>query len=137
MTALCVSLQNDVISIRVPIALRRHGGKTHMVLPETVSNNPRPGKPDDTLIRALAKAKHWQAQMDGGAYRSLGDFAKRRKINASYVSRILRLNDLAPDIKAAILDGRQPPTMDMLALQKPFPDLRHEQLAHFGLRSGT
>ena len=137
MTAIRVSLQNDVISIRVPISMRRHGGKKHIILPETVPNGMRHGKPDDTLIRALAKAKHWQALMDGGAYRSLGDFAKRRKINASYVSRILRLNDLAPDIKAAILDGRQPPTMDMLILQKPFPDLWHEQLAHFGIGFST
>jgi hypothetical protein len=36
------------------------------------------------------------------------EFAEAAKISKSYVSRILRLALLAPDIVEAILDGRQP-----------------------------
>ncbi len=42
--------------------------------------------------------------------------AAAEKINSSYVSRVLRLTLLAPDIVEAILDGRQPEGMTMLAL---------------------
>jgi len=38
------------------------------------------------------------------------------KINSSYVSRLLRLTLLAPDIVAAILDGRQPEGMTLPGL---------------------
>ncbi len=132
MTTPRISLQNDIISIRVPISLRRHGCKKHMILPNAVQEAARLRKPDETLVRALAKAKHWQVQIEAGEFRSLDELAQHKKINPSYVSRILRLNQLAPAIKLAILDGRQPPSMDVQKLQRPFPDLWHEQLAHFG-----
>lgn len=137
MDTLRISLQNDVISIRVPVSLRRHGGKKYMILPEGIGETAGLRKPDEALIRALAKARYWQDQIASGEFHSLDDLAKRKKINPSYVSRILRLNQLAPVIKAAILDGRQPVTMDVQKLQKPFPDLWQEQLEHFGFDGRT
>ena len=116
----------------VPISIRRHGGKKYMVLPDTIEQAARLRKPEETLVRALARAKHWQNQIDAGEFRSLDDLATQKQVNPSYVSRVLRLNQLAPDIKGAILDGRQPPSLDIQTLQKPFPDLWHEQLSHFG-----
>ena len=41
-------------------------------------------------------------------------------INASYVSRVLRLTLLASDIVGAILDGRQPVEMTLTVLMRPF-----------------
>jgi hypothetical protein len=44
-----------------------------------------------------------------------------KKINSSYVSRLLRLTLLAPDIVQAILDGRQAASMTLPGLMAPFP----------------
>jgi hypothetical protein len=49
------------------------------------------------------------------------ELAAAEKINSSYVSRVLRLTLLAPDIVEAILDGRQPAKMTLAELMKPFP----------------
>ncbi len=52
---------------------------------------------------------------------------RAEEINHSYVSRILRLTLLAPDIVEAILDGRQPPALTLARLMKPFPAEWKEQ----------
>jgi hypothetical protein len=56
-----------------------------------------------------------------------GTLAAAEIIKASYVSRVLRLTLLAPEIVEAILDGRQPAEMTLEVLMKPFthsPKLR-------------
>lgn len=51
-----------------------------------------------------------------GVYATLEDLAKAKGVESSYVSRVLRLTLLAPEIVDAILDGRQPvePLLDDL-----------------------
>ena len=57
-----------------------------------------------------------------------GTLAAAEIINASYVSRVLRLTLLAPEIvEAILLDRRQPAEMTLEVLMKPFthsPKLR-------------
>ena len=59
--------------------------------------------------------------MDKRRYGTNDELAAAERINSSYVSRLLRLTLLAPDIVEAILDGRQPEGMTLPALMKPFP----------------
>jgi hypothetical protein len=65
-------------------------------------------QPDGTLAKALARAWRWQRMLDDGVYSSVSEIGDTENISKSYVSRILRLAFLAPDIVEAILDGRQP-----------------------------
>jgi|1186.fasta_scaffold486111_2 hypothetical protein len=59
--------------------------------------------------------------LETGEYSSAAELAKAEKVNDSYVSRILRLTLLAPDIIEAIVDGRQPSTMQVDDFLKPLP----------------
>jgi hypothetical protein len=128
-----VAVYNNVISIKVPIKIKRHGGRKLVLPPDGATALQSPArKPDETLLRALAKAHLWQAQLDKGMFASIEDLARRKKINPSYASRILRLNLLAPAIKQGILDGTQPRTLSLQELQKPFPDLWGEQEKFLG-----
>ena len=56
------------------------------------------------------------------------------KINASYVSQVLRLTLLTPEIVEAILDGRQPTDMTLPVLMGPFPVEWAEQRAVLATR---
>jgi hypothetical protein len=58
--------------------------------------------------------------LEDGTYATINELAAAEKINSPYVSRVLRLTLLAPDIVEAILDGRQPEKMDLPNLMKPF-----------------
>ena len=61
-------------------------------------------QPDSTLVKALARAWRWQRMLDEGA--SVNEIGDAENISKSYVSRILRLALLAPDIVEAILEER-------------------------------
>jgi hypothetical protein len=52
---------------------------------------------------------------------TIDESAAVEKINPSYVSRVLRLTLLAPEMVEAILDGRQPEGVTLPGLLEPFP----------------
>ena len=59
--------------------------------------------------------------LDTGVHATLEDLARAKGVAPSYVSRILRLTLLAPDIVEAILDGRQPAGLQLHDLLEGFP----------------
>ena len=68
--------------------------------------------------------------MEAGRYGTINELAAAEKINSSYISRLLRLTLLAPDIVEAILDGRQPDGMTLPGLMEPFPVEWERQFSH-------
>ena len=73
---------------------------------------------DTTLVKALARAFRWRRIMEAGRYATINELAAAEEINSSYVSRLLRLTLLAPNIVEAILDGRQPEGMTLPGLMR-------------------
>jgi hypothetical protein len=85
---------------------------------------------DNSIAKALARAYRWKQKLDAGIYATVSDLAKAERINESYVTRILRLNLLAPGIVEAALDGRT--TLTVQALSKPISSIWLEQHALLG-----
>ena len=59
-------------------------------------------------MQAFVRAFAWRALMDSRKWKSQRDLARHLGTERSYLSRMLRLTLLAPDIIEAILDGREP-----------------------------
>jgi hypothetical protein len=78
---------------------------------------PRP-EINSSLLHALVRAFHWQSLLEDGRYGSVNGLAKSHGKNASYVAAVLCLTLLAPDIVEAILDGRQPETLQLQPLMR-------------------
>ena len=57
---------------------------------------------------ALARGHRWLTILESGEAKSLREIAVREGIDNSYVSRMVNLTTLAPDIVAAILDDTLP-----------------------------
>jgi hypothetical protein len=76
---------------------------------------------DPAMVKALARAFRWKRMLEERRYASISEIAVAEKIDRGFVGSILRLTLLAPDIVEAILDGRQPPTLGLPILLKPFP----------------
>jgi hypothetical protein len=68
--------------------------------------------------------------LESGAYGTIAELAAAEKINSSYVSRLLRLTLLAPEIVEMILDGRQPEEVTLPGLMEPLPVRWAEQDTH-------
>ncbi len=130
-----ISLDGGAIVISVPVNFTRKFGRRYMIVPPTEGDTPfsAPPRKDETMLKALARAHKWNQWLETGKVKSVDHLAMDNKINPSYVSRIIRLNLLAPDIKEMILDGTQPKTLKLSEMLKPFPDDWQAQRRHFGL----
>ena len=122
MTDARLSQDGRTLTVHVPMAFAKRGGRKLVIspdgLPTVAASRPRV---DNTMVKALARAFRWRRLMETGVCATVEEIAAAETINASYVSRVLRLTLLVPDLVEAILDGRQPAEMTLAVLMKPFP----------------
>ena len=109
-----------MLTVHVQLAVRKRGGRKLVLTPGGMAPRGASGA-DSTLGKALARAFRWRRMMEAGRFATLNELAAAEKIHSSYVSRLLRLTLLAPDIVEAILDGRQPEGTTLPGLMEPFP----------------
>lgn len=117
-----ISRDGNLLTVCIPMAIRKRGGRKLIVSPAGTepwaSSRPRI---DNTLLKALVQAFHWQHKRESGQHATISELAEGLKLDRSFVSHMLRLTLLAPDLVEAILDGRQPPTMQLQPLVRGFP----------------
>ena len=77
---------------------------------------------DRALMRAVALAQAWSERLAIGDAPSIHALADSEGYCSRYAARLLPLAWLAPDLKEAILTGRQPRAVSLGALTKqPLP----------------
>ena len=111
----------QMLTVSVPLAVRKQRGGRKLVLTPGGMAARGASAADTTLVKALARAFRWRRMMETGRFATLNELAAAEKINSSYVSRLLRLTLLAPDIVESMLDGRQAQGMTLPGLMEPFP----------------
>ena len=112
----------QMLTVHIPLTVRRRGGRKVVIAPDgTEAPVVGVARIDSTLVKALARAFRWRRMLESGVVSTVGEIAVREKINKSYVSRVLRLTLLAPEIVEAILDGRQAAEMTLQGFLEPFP----------------
>jgi len=117
---------SDTISVHVPFRFVKRGGRKEMVLPvETTKRHVA----DQTLVKALARAFRWRSMLESGQFQTLAELAHREEISLSYLSRVLRLTLLAPELIVDILDGQNGPKTKLPRLLEPFPGSWADQLS--------
>lgn len=108
----------ETVTLRVPFRLVKRGGHREIQLPDDVPEKPRT---DNTLVKALARAFRWKRMLESGEFATIAELAEREGITPPYVTRILQLTLLAPDIVNSILDGRQGPEVTLARLRETVP----------------
>jgi hypothetical protein len=72
-------------------------------------------------MRTLARAFRWRKLLETGSLATVQEIAASEKINPSYVSRVLRLTLLAPEVVEALMTARAADAQSLDRLMKPFP----------------
>jgi hypothetical protein len=129
MTDVRLSPDGTTITVFLPMTWRGRGGRKVIVAPPGCDGWAPPPRIDRALVKALARAWRWRRLLESGEYATLAELADAERISRSYVSRVLRLTLLAPDIVERILDGR--PTAGLADFLKPFPTEWDKQRALF------
>ncbi len=121
------------ITVRVPISIRRRGARKLVLAPDgsNITTAPVCRHIDNAMVKAIARAFRWRDMLESGEYATIREIASAERINETYVSRVLRLTLLAPDIVEAILNGRQPSELQLEDLLRRFPVLWAEQRLEF------
>ena len=118
----------DTITIHVPFRFIKRGGRKEVQLPDGA---PVQRRTDGTLIKALARAFRWKRMLESGEFTTINELAEHEGIAPSYMTRVMRLTLLAPDIVEAILDGTQGPEVTLAMMLDPFSLFWSDQRAYF------
>jgi site-specific DNA recombinase len=107
------------ITLQVEAQLKRCGGEVRFLLPPD-SAHAKP-HPVPSLVRAVARAHDWLAQILRGDVSNQRAIAAATGLDERYIGSILPLAFLAPDLTEAILEGRQPSSLDLGRWLQPLP----------------
>jgi hypothetical protein len=123
-----ITASDGSLTVTVPIRIKRRGLRKVVTLPDGDRVQPRPL--DDTptpLQLALARGHRWLALLESGEAKSMKEIARREGVDDSYVSRMVNLTTLAPDIVAAILDETLPEEVTLFDVAAGTPLVWEEQ----------
>lgn len=116
------------LTLSVPIQIKRRSGRKLVTLPNGETAKTRPWDTVATPLQlALARGHRWLAMLESGEVKSLKEIATLEGVDNSYVSRMVNLTTLAPDIVAAILDDAMPNHVTLFDLAVNPPALWEQQ----------
>jgi len=104
----CVNIARDI-----PMQMKRRGAEIRLVIGDNGLN-----RVDQTLVKTIARAHKWFNDLVSGRVKNMKEIASQEGINRSYVSRVMTLVFLAPDITESIMAGRQPADLSVEKLTR-------------------
>jgi site-specific DNA recombinase len=97
--------EGSTLQLTAPVRLTRTGMAMRLV--HSNGKAATGGTPSPALIKHLLQAREWWSQLASGDT-DITTIAKTEGLNKSWVSRVVRLNFLAPHLVEEILTGTQP-----------------------------
>ena len=103
---------SGTIRVVIPLAIRKRNGRPKILPPDDI------GKQDDRaqdphVLRAIARAWKWRRQLETGAASTIQDIAAAEKVSDRFVSRVMRLAYLSPEVLEYLVIRRVPPALSL------------------------
>ncbi len=118
----------ETVTVHIPFRMVKRGGRKEMRMPDGASSQ---RKMDNTLVKALARAFRWKRMLESRAFTTIAELALREGNAPSYMTRVMRLTLLAPDIVETILNAAHAPELTLARDLEPFPAIWTRQIELF------
>ena len=112
---------SDTIRVVIPLNIRKRNGRPKILPPED-----RCPREDQTqaphVLRAIARAWKWRRQLESGAVSTIQDIAAAERVSDRFVSRMMRLAYLSPEVLEHLVIRRMRPALplnDLVAVADP------------------
>ncbi len=121
-------LSDGSIQLSMKLATKKIDGHRHVVIPAPGMERLK----QTNLLRAIHNARRWTEMLMNGEAKNISDLAGQLGMKSPYVTRILNLNNLAPDIVEAIIAGNEPDGLSIEKVSRNLPENWNEQRKLFG-----
>lgn len=120
-----MTASTNTIRVVIPLTIRKRNGRPKILPPDEVTV--REGLSQDPhVLRAIARAWNWRRQLESGAASTIQDIAVSEKVSDRFVSRMIRLAYLSPEVLEHLVIKRMPPALslnDLVAVaDRPWAD---------------
>lgn len=103
---------NDTIRVVIPLTIRKRNGRPKILPPDEVTL--RDGRAQNPhVLRAIARAWNWRRQLESGAASTIQDIAAAEKVSDRFVSRMMRLAYLSPEVLEHLVIRLVPPALSL------------------------
>ena len=109
---------STAMDIIIPSHLMRCGKQVKLVLGADDTKAP---EPHPKLVEMVLQARRWFAELSSGAKPSMAEIALNAGVDRTYVSRLITLAFLAPDLVERIITGNHAATLTPERLRKACP----------------
>lgn len=102
----------ETFRVVIPLTLRKRNGQPKILPPDDLDlQNGRAQDPH--VLRAIARAWNWRRQLETGAASTIQDIAAAEKVSDRFVSRMMRLAYLSPEVLEHLVIRRVPPALSL------------------------
>ncbi len=114
LASLLVPEVEDLTIIRdIPMRMKRRGIEMRLII-----NGTGPVRVDQPLLKTIVRAHKWFNDLVSGRVHNMAEIASMEGVDNCYVSRVVNLAFLAPDIIESIISGHQPADLNVEKLMK-------------------
>jgi len=112
-----ITRDGPCIVVHVPMKFKRRGGRKQIIVPGEGAESKSPKPPAQApLIMAVVRGHIWRDLLEFGRAQTIAQIARANGVDGSYVSRMIDLTLLAPDIIRAIMEGIEPSGLSLAQL---------------------
>ncbi len=105
-------MTDRTIRVVIPLAVRKKNGRPKILPP--ADHMPAETRAQDAhVLRAIARAWNWRRRLERGEASTIANIATADKVTDRFVSRMMRLAYLAPDVLEKLLIHRIPPALSL------------------------